>query len=101
MREPLVQGRQLPGFGDVEVLDLDAAAGAVRQVVQGCAGGGVPDGADDVPPAVEELGGDRVAEAAGRADDEGGGFGGFGHFVSSGSASQSHRADVCTARSPG
>lgn len=72
VREMFVQPRQLGGLVDVEMLDADAPAGAVRQIVQRCSSGGVSDRADDVPSPVEQLGRHRVTETARRADDQDG-----------------------------
>lgn len=72
LRETLMQGRQVVGLVDVEMLEGDAPVGSVCEMVQGCSGSGVADRADDAPTPVEEFGRHRVAEATRGPDDESG-----------------------------
>ena len=58
----------LGGIGDVERFDLDAAGVAIGEVVE-IGAGRATHGADDVPVAGEEFGGEGKAEAAGGAGD--------------------------------
>jgi hypothetical protein len=62
-RQPVAQRGQLSGFVDVQDLDVETAVAGVAQVVQRGVRGPSPDGADDVPAVLEELGGHGVAEA--------------------------------------
>ena len=64
-RQAVAQRCELIRLADVQDLDLDAAWMLVRQIVQHRSGAATSDGADDVPPFLQELGGHGVAETAG------------------------------------
>ncbi|MFZ1426408.1 MAG: hypothetical protein WAS21_06535 [Geminicoccaceae bacterium] len=69
-RQPAAQCGELIGLVDVEDLDLHPTCALVGEIVQPGARAAAANGADDVPPFVQELRGHGVAQPARRADEQ-------------------------------